>query len=143
MPDVMGALQRARSMELEIQTQLEHIERLHRIANRAKNSSACAAETVEKLAGLERELNSAIDEMVDAKREALRYISYLSGEERSVIEGYYILAKNWQQLALDLYMSDRRVFLLRKSGLSKLLDRFGGKPPKNADHKTSRTVAKE
>ena len=143
MPDVMGALQRARSMELEIQTQLEHIERLHRIANRAKNSSACAAETVEKLAGLERELNSAIDEMVDAKREALRYISYLSGEERSVIEGYYILAKNWQQLAFDLYMSDRRVFLLRKSGLSKLLDRFGGNPPENTDHKTSRTVAKE
>ena len=128
MPDVMGALQRARTMELEIQTQLEHIEMLHRIANRARKSSACAVETVEKLERLERDLNNTIDELCDAKREALKYISYLSGEERSVIEGYYILAKSWQQLSLDLYMSERRIFLLRKSGLSKLLDRFGGQP---------------
>ena len=83
MPDVMGALQRARTMELEIQTQLEHIEMLHRIANRARKSSACAVETVEKLERLERDLNNTIDELCDAKREPLKYISYLSGEERS------------------------------------------------------------
>lgn len=137
MPDVIGALQRARTMELEIQTQLEHIEMLHRIARRARDSSVYAEETVEKLAGLERELNSAIDEMVDAKRDALRFVSFLTGEERLVIEGYYILGKTWQQLALDLFMSERRVFLLRKSGMTKLLDRFGGEPPEKGAHITS------
>lgn len=143
MSDVMGALERSRTTELEVQIQLEHIEMLHRIARRARESSSYAAETVEKLAGLERQLNSAIDEMVDAKREALRFISYLTGEERSVIESYYILAKSWQQIARDLYMSERRVFLLRKSGLSRLLDRFGGELPRRAGHITSHSREKE
>lgn len=127
MADVIAALERARTLELEINTQIEHIEQLHRIAKRAVESSAYARETVEKLARLERELNSTIDQMCDAKRDALVYISYLTGEERSVIEGYFILAKSWQRLANDLYMSERRIFLLRKSGLDKLISRYGDK----------------
>lgn len=129
MADVMGALQRARTLELEVQTQLEHIEMIRRIARRMRESAAYAQETVEKLARLESQLNDAVDQMCDAKREALRFVSYLSGEERSVIEGYYILAKNWDRLALDLYMSERRIYMLRKSGLAKLMDRFGGSAP--------------
>ncbi len=129
MPDVIGALERARTMEQEISTQLEHIERLHRIAKRAQESSVYAQQTIDKLTRLERQLNDAVDLMCDAKADALRYISFLSGEERSIIEGYYILAKSWQQLSYDLYMSERRVYMLRKSGLAKLLDRFGGNAP--------------
>lgn len=68
--------------------------------------------------------------MCDAKADALRYISFLTGEERSVIEGYYILAKNWQKLSYDLYMSERRVFMLRKSALEKLRKRYGGDIPR-------------
>lgn len=138
MADVIGILERARTMELEVSTQLEHIERLSRIAKRAHESSAYAQQTVEKLAQLEKQLNDAIDEMCDAKADALRYISFLTGEERSVIEGYYILGKNWQKLAYDLYMSERRIFLLRKSGLAKLQKRYGGSLPGN----DARTAAK-
>lgn len=127
MPDVMAALRRTRTMEQEIGIQIEHIERLHRIAARAGNSSSFAAETAEKLSHLERQLNKTIDEMCDAKREALEYISYLNGEERAVIEGYYILAKTWQKLSNELYMSERRMFMLRKSGLAKLVERYGEK----------------
>ena len=65
-----------------------------------------------------------------AQADALRYISFLTGEERSGIEGYYILGKNWQQLSYDLYMSERRVFMLRKSALEKLLKRYGGDIPR-------------
>lgn len=144
MPDVMGALKRARTSELEIQSQLEHIEMLHRIIRRARNSAESAAHTVEKLAGLERQLNSAIDEMIDAKREALEYISILTGEERIVIEGYFILAKSWQKLSEDLYMSERKIFVLRKRGITKMLERFGGEPPKRtAGHITSHNTEKE
>ena len=127
MADVTAALERARTLELEIKTQIEHIEQLHRISKRAVVSSAFARETVEKLARLERETNSTIDLMCDAKKEALVYISFLTGEERAVIEGYYILGKSWQRLANDLYMSERRVFLLRKSALDRLIKRFGDK----------------
>lgn len=127
MADVIGVLERARTLELEIKTEIEHIEQLHRISKRAVQSSAYAKETVEKLARLEREVNDTIDRMCDAKKEALTYISYLTGEERSVIEGYYILAKSWQRLANDLYMSERRIFMLRKSGLDRLIRRYGDK----------------
>ena len=97
-----------------------------------RESTRYAQETAEKLARLEAQLNDTVDQMCDAKREALRFVSYLSGEERSVIEGYYILAKNWDKLALELYMSERRVFLLRKSGLAKLMDRYGRSAPETA-----------
>ena len=127
MADVIAVLERARTLELEIKTEIEHIEQLHRISKRAEQSSAYAKETVEKLARLEREVNDTIDRMCDAKKEALTYISYLTGEERSVIEGYYILAKSWQRLANDLYMSERRIFMLRKSGLDRLIRRYGDK----------------
>lgn len=129
MPDIIGILERARSSEQEISTQLEHIERLHRISKRAQSSPEYARQAVEKLARLERQLNDAIDKMCDAKADALRLISFLTGEERSVIEGYYILAKSWQQLSYDLYMSERRVYMLRKSALTKLLNRYGGDIP--------------
>lgn len=127
MADVIAVLERARTLEFEIKTEIEHIEQLHRISKRAVQSSAYAKETVEKLARLEREVNDTIDRMCDAKKEALTYISYLTGEERSVIEGYYILAKSWQRLANDLYMSERRIFMLRKSGLDRLIRRYGDK----------------
>ncbi len=133
MPDIIAALERARSIELEINTQIEHIERLHRIAKRAQASHTDAQKSVEKLARLERQLNDTIDIMCDAKAEALRFISFLTGEERGVIEGYYILGKNWDRLALDLFMSERRVYMLRKSALTKLESRYNpaGPPPQS------------
>ena len=64
MADVIAVLERARSLELEIKTQIEHIEQLHRISKRAEESSAYARETVAKLARLEREVNTSIDLML-------------------------------------------------------------------------------
>lgn len=131
MSDYYEQLKRARAYELETSVQLEHIERLHRIAARAADgsrlhgSSEYAARIVEKLSGLERELNEQIDKTVDAKREALVYLSALSGEERAVMESYFILAKDWLRTAHDLYMSERRVYLLRKSAMDKLEKLYG------------------
>ena len=117
MNKVMAAFKRCRSYEHEITAQLEHIERLHRIGAIAKKSSAYSLEIIEKLNRLEAELNEQIDKSIDAKREALIYLSLLDGEERSVIERYYILGEDWYRIADKLYMSERRVYLLRKSAL--------------------------
>ncbi|MBP1578665.1 MAG: hypothetical protein J6B57_01105 [Oscillospiraceae bacterium] len=125
MADVTSVLERARTTEFEVRTQIEHIEQLHRIMKRAVESSDYAAQIVKKLVKLEHEVNDTIDRLCDAKAEALTYISILTGEERNVIESYYILGKSWQRIANDLFMSERRVFLLRKSALDKLHQRFG------------------
>ncbi|MBE6902934.1 MAG: hypothetical protein E7478_10690 [Ruminococcaceae bacterium] len=120
MVDVMGTLERARLYELEISAQLEHIERLHRIAAKARESNTYSQNLADKLALLESELNEHIDRTVDAKLAALEYISILSGEERGIIEHYYLLGYNWDKIAIKMYMSERRVFLLRKTAIAKL-----------------------
>ena len=128
MADFYEQLKLARACELEIGVQLEHIERLRRIAERAGRGSAeYAASVAEKLAALEKELNGHIDKTVDAKREALVYLSALSGEERAVMESYFFLGKDWAKIALDLAMSERRVFLLRKSAMNKLTELYGSR----------------
>lgn len=126
MADFYEELKLARVCELEIGVQLEHIERLRRIAERAGSGSAeYAVSVAEKLAALERELNGHIDKTVDAKRAALVYLSALNGEERAVMESYYFLGKDWARIAIDLAMSERRVFLLRKSAMNKLSELYG------------------
>lgn len=128
MADFYKELKLARACELEIGVQLEHIERLHRIAERAAGGSAEYARSVaDKLAALERELNEQIDRTVDAKRGALVYLSSLNGEERAVMESYFFLGKDWAKIAVDLSMSERRVFLLRKSAMNRL-EKFYGAP---------------
>lgn len=125
MDDILDVLERARSYELEISAQLEHLERLHRIAARGFQSRENAQRTAEKLAKLEGMINEQIDLAADAKLAALELISVLHGEERGVIERYFILGMTWEQIADKMYMSDRRVFLLRKSALNKLEERYG------------------
>lgn len=117
---VIEVLEHARTCELEISVQLEHIERLHRIAARAQKSSDYSQRIMDKLENLEKALNEQIDRSVDAKEEALKYINTLTGEERAVIERYYILGETWEQISHKIYTSERRVYLLRKSALNKL-----------------------
>lgn len=124
MADVKAVLERARQHEIEVLTQLEHIERLHRIVARAQECPDYTKHMAEKLAKLEARLNAQIDRAVDAKLEALDYISILTGEERGVIEAYFILGKSWEQIADSMYMSDRRVYLIRKKALEKLDKHF-------------------
>lgn len=120
MSDCLTALKNARESELEVRAELEHIERLHRIMKIQERSENYARTVVEKLAALEKELNAAIDEAVDRKREALAYLSILTGSERAVLYQYYILAKEWQKIALELYISERQVFNIRKKALDRL-----------------------
>lgn len=120
MSQIMLILKRARECELEVAAHVEHIERLHRIGRLARESSEYALEIAEKLRRLDKELNDAIDIAYERKRKALQYISMLEGEEQAVINYYYILGKDWLTIADKLYTSERRVFILRKSALSKL-----------------------
>lgn len=120
MNDVMDILKRARKCEFEISVQEEHIERLRRIARNVKGNRTCCEKIVKKLASLEVETNEMIDKAVDIKREALVLVNDLTGEEKCVIERYYILGETWEQIANKMYMSERRVYLLRKSALIKL-----------------------
>jgi len=132
MTDFMDKLKLARQSELEIQTNLEHIERLHRIMKLPKRSLRYSQELADKLAELETRLNGLIDEAVDRKNEALNLLETLAGDERTVLYQYYILAKDWQKISEELYMSERTVYNLRKKAVEKLAARYF-KPVQAAD----------
>lgn len=117
-------LKYARQSELQVQAELEHIERLHRIMRLPNRSAVYAAELAEKLAALERRLNNSIDLAVDRKNEALNILDNLEGDERTVMYQYYILGKTWEKIADEMYMSDRNVYILRKKAMDKLADKY-------------------
>ena len=124
MTDFMDKLKYARQSELEIQAELEHIERLHRIMKLPGRSAEYAGRLAEKLAALEKRLNKSIDTAVDRKNEALNLLEALSGDERTVLYQYYILAKEWQKIAEEMYLSERSVYNLRKKAIDKLAARY-------------------
>lgn len=116
----VGILKAAREAEMEITAELEQIERLHRIMRNTGHSLAYAQSLAENLAKFEEELNANIDRAVDAKREALKVLSVLHGDERTVLYQHYILAKDWRKIADEMYISERQVFNLRKKALDSL-----------------------
>ena len=124
MTDFMDKLKYARQSEFEIQAELEHIERLHRIMKLPGRSAEYAHGLAEKLAKLEKRLNRSIDAAVDRKNEALNLLDCLSADERTVLYQYYILAKDWQKIADEMYMSERSVYNLRKKAIDKLAARY-------------------
>jgi len=120
MTNCLKILKAAREAELEIQAELEHIERLHKILRLPHRSAEYAAKMTEKLAELERILNDCIDNACDRKREALACLSSLTGNERTVLYRYYILGEDWRRISDEMYMSERSIFNLRKTALDKL-----------------------
>jgi len=117
---ILMVLERARQNELELCAQVEHIERLHRIMNMPRLNRDNSEKYLSKLTQLEQRLNEQIDNSVAAKNEALSLVEILTGEERGVIESYFIRGKTWEQIADKMYMSDRRVFLIRKKALRRI-----------------------
>ena len=136
MTTFMDKLKYARQSELEIQSELEHIERLHRIMKLPGRSEEYARGLVEKLAKLEKRLNKSIDTAVDRKNEALNILDHLSGDERTVLYQYYILAKDWQKIADEMYLSERSIYNLRKKAIDKLAARYL-RPSQSTDKRAS------
>ncbi len=118
--DYLEILKSARTAEIAVQAELEQIERLHRIMRNAGHSRAYAETLAENLSKFEKELNESIDRIVDEKREALKIMSVLRGDERAVLYQYYILAKDWRKIADEMYVSERQVFNIRKKALEHL-----------------------
>lgn len=136
MTDFMDKLKYARQSELEIQAEVEHIERLHRIMKLPGRSAEYARGLAEKLSALEKRLNRSIDTAVDRKNEALNLLDCLSGDERTVLYQYYILAKDWQKIADEMYLCERSVYNLRKKAIDKLAARYM-RPSQGTDKRAS------
>ncbi len=121
---VSDILQPVRANELTAQAIMTQIERADRIINRYSGRPSGAKMINDTLAELERyeqQLNACLDVLCGIRERALKYINTLDGEEYAIIYRYFIKGeKKWEDIALSTFMSERRVFLLRKSALAKL-----------------------
>lgn len=120
MEEILNILKRARENESELCAQLEHIERIRRIIRTEQRNGNNSK--LEKLAKLERRLNTQIEASIEAKEAALDLVNFLTGEERGVIESYYILAKSWDDIAHEMYICDRKVYLIRNKALARIAE---------------------
>ncbi len=124
MGDCLRVLKSAREAELEVKSILEQVELLHGILKLKGRTREWAERTVEKLKVLESELNDQIDEAVDRKREAVRVLSALSGAEKAALYQYYILARDWSEIADELYFSERQIYNIRKRAIAHLCEHY-------------------
>lgn len=116
-------LQPAREQELVSQSHIENIDLLQRIIERFGKyggSAEGAMKILGRLEAEEKQLNESIDRLVDYRAQAMKYIEKLPGEEHAVIFRYYISGESWEKVAGKTFMSERRVYLLRKLALKKL-----------------------
>lgn len=116
-------LQPAREQELVSQAHIENIDLLQRIIERFGKyggSAEGAIKILDRLEAEEKQLNESVDRLIDYRAQAMKYIEKLPGEEHAVIFRYYISGESWEKVAGKTFMSERRVYLLRKSALKKL-----------------------
>lgn len=72
----------------------------------------------DKLAELESDINTKIDELVEVKREI--FLTLMRVQTRNVrlaMIGYYLDMKTWEQIAVDMNYSYENIMKLRRRGL--------------------------
>lgn len=68
---------------------------------------------------LEHEINADIDTLVDLKREIMRAIKRVENVEyQLILEQRYLCFKRWEQIAVDLNLASRTLYLLHDQALA-------------------------
>ena len=78
-------------------------------------------DTIAKMVDLENEINEDIDALVDLKAEIMRRIKRVENTEyQTILELRYLCFKRWEEIAVDLGYSLRRVYELHDCALEEI-----------------------
>ena len=78
-------------------------------------------DTIAKMVDLENEINDDIDALVDLKAEIMRHIKHVENTEyQTILELRYLCFKRWEEIAVDMGYSLRRVYELHDSALEEI-----------------------
>ena len=78
-------------------------------------------DTIAKMVDLENEINEDIDVLVDLKAEIMRRIKRVENTEyQTILELRYLCFKRWEEIAVDMGYSLRRVYELHDCALEEL-----------------------
>lgn len=78
-------------------------------------------DTIAKMVDLEIEINEDIDALVDLKAEIMRRIKRIENTEyQTILELRYLCFKRWEEIAVDMGYSLRRVYELHDCALEEI-----------------------
>ena len=78
-------------------------------------------DTIAKMVDLENEINEDIDALVDLKAEIMQRIKRVENPEyQTILELRYLCFKRWEEIAVDMGYSLRRVYELHDSALEEI-----------------------
>ena len=78
-------------------------------------------DTIAKMVDLENEINKDIDALVDLKAEIMRRIKRVENTEyQTILELRYLCFKRWEEIAVDMRYSLRRLYELHDCALEEI-----------------------
>jgi hypothetical protein len=78
-------------------------------------------DTIAKMVDLENEINEDIDELIDLKAEIMRRIKRVENTEyQTILELRYLCFKRWEEIAVDMGYSLRRLYELHDCALEEI-----------------------
>ena len=78
-------------------------------------------DTIAKMVDLENEINNDIDTLVDLKAEIMRRIKRVENTEyQTILELRYLCFKRWEEVAVDMGYSLRRLYELHDCALNEI-----------------------
>jgi len=131
--NALDYLSRAYKLDQQINSKLEHLQRLNELALKAtatftgmphspNRGKATMADTVDKIIDLQREINEDIDRFIDTKREIMGVINELENPVyRTLLELRFINGKSWEQIADEMEYSIQHTYRMRDRALKKII----------------------
>lgn len=122
-------LNRARYLDKEINAKIDHLERIDSMVNRVTpvlsdmpanptRDNAKREKLLVKMIDLKWEINDAIDELVDVKRETMKLIGKIDNNSyRLLLELRYVNLCTWEKIANVMDITERSVYRMHGAAL--------------------------
>ncbi len=130
--DAKGYLSQAYRIDQRINSKLEQVMSLRNLLGKATGTLSSAPkaatpnphsmeDTICKMVDMENEINEDIDRLVDLKTEIMRRIKCVENTEyQTLLELRYLCFKRWEDIAVDMGYSLRRLYELNDCALEEI-----------------------
>lgn len=125
-------LGQAYRIDQRINSKIEQIASLRNLATKATSTLSDALpsgtrnvhrmeDTIVKIVGMENELNTDIDRLVNLKKEIMSVIKSVENpEQQTLLELRYMCFKTWEEIAVEMDYNIRHIYRLRDEAIKKI-----------------------
>ncbi len=125
-------LGQAYRLDQRINSKIEQLSKLNDLATKATSTltgmphnpnkaTSTLENTITKIVDLQKEINDDIDRLVDVKSEITRVIKSVENvDQRLILEKRYLCWSSWPEIAVELDVSNRRLYYLHDLALEEV-----------------------